>query len=65
MQASSPGTVGTSTPTDGGISDRDRVPSTIVIFFVVADGLGHYTPCDYVPYLKDAAIWLKEIVWME
>ncbi len=35
------------------------------ITFVVAPGLGHYTPCDYVPYLKDAAIWLKETVWQE
>lgn len=35
------------------------------ITFVVAPGLGHYTPCDYAPYLKDAATWLKEEVWME
>jgi predicted peptidase len=35
------------------------------ITFVVAPGLGHYTPCDYVPYLQEAAIWLKETVWME
>ena len=35
------------------------------VTFVVAPGLGHYTPCDYVPYLKDAAIWLKETVWMD
>jgi pimeloyl-ACP methyl ester carboxylesterase len=35
------------------------------VTFVIAPGLGHYTPCDYVPYLKEAAIWLKETVWME
>ena len=35
------------------------------ITFVVAPGLGHYTPCDYVPYLKEAAVWLKETVWMD
>ena len=33
------------------------------ITFVVADGLGHYTPCEYTPYLKEAAIWLQETVW--
>lgn len=35
------------------------------ITFVVAPELGHYTPCEYVPYLQEAAIWLKETVWME
>lgn len=35
------------------------------VTFVVAPNLGHYTPCDYVPYLKEAAIWLKETVWMD
>ena len=35
------------------------------VTFVIAPDLGHYTPCDYVPYLKEAAIWLKETVWME
>lgn len=33
------------------------------IEFVVADGLGHYVPCDYVSYLKDAATWLEETIW--
>ena len=32
---------------------------------VVAPDLGHFTPCEYVPYLKDAAIWLKETVWKD
>lgn len=35
------------------------------VTLVVAPDLGHYTPCEYVPYLKDAAIWLKDTVWME
>lgn len=35
------------------------------ITFVVAPNLGHYTPCDYVPYLEDAAIWLRDSVWLE
>lgn len=35
------------------------------VTLVVAPNLGHYMPCEYVPYLKDAAIWLKETVWME
>lgn len=35
------------------------------VTFVVAPGLGHYEPCEYAPYLKEAAIWLKETVWME
>ncbi len=35
------------------------------VTLVVAPDLGHYTPCEYVPYLKEAAIWLKETVWMD
>jgi predicted peptidase len=35
------------------------------IEFVIAPGLGHYTPCDYVPFLQDAASWLEEVVWTE
>jgi predicted peptidase len=31
------------------------------ITFVQADNLTHFKPCDYVPYVKDAVIWLKEI----
>lgn len=31
--------------------------------FVVADSLGHYTPCDYESYFRDAATWLEEEVW--
>lgn len=31
------------------------------ITFIQADGLTHYKPCDYVPYVKDAVIWLKEL----
>lgn len=33
------------------------------IKFVVAPGLGHYVPCDYTPYLKEAAAWLTNTVW--
>lgn len=33
------------------------------IEFVVAPGLGHTTPCEYVPHLKKAAKWLEEEVW--
>ena len=33
------------------------------ITFVVAEGLGHYTPCDYVSYFQDAAAWLENEVW--
>jgi predicted peptidase len=31
--------------------------------FVVAPGLGHYEPCEYVPYLQDAVTWLTDVVW--
>ncbi len=33
------------------------------IKFVVAPGLGHYEPCEYMPYLQNAARWLKDSVW--
>ena len=33
------------------------------IKFVIAPGLSHLTPCEYVPYLKEAAKWLKEEIW--
>jgi predicted peptidase len=33
------------------------------IEFVVAPGLGHYTPCDYVPYIKTATLWLRDEIW--
>lgn len=35
------------------------------VTFVVAPNLGHNTPCEYVPYLEEAAIWLKETVWID
>ena len=35
------------------------------ITFVIADSLTHYKPCEYVPYLKEASIWLKDSVWAE
>lgn len=33
------------------------------IEFVIAPNLDHYQPCDYVPYLRDAAQWLVNTVW--
>ena len=33
------------------------------IEFVVAPGLGHYQPCDYVPYLKEGVNWLINDIW--
>ena len=33
------------------------------IQFVTAEGLGHYEPCEYVPYLKEAVTWLETEVW--
>jgi predicted peptidase len=33
------------------------------ITFVIAQGLGHYTPCDYTSYFQDAAAWLENEVW--
>ncbi|MCB0653737.1 MAG: hypothetical protein KDC85_20835 [Saprospiraceae bacterium] len=33
------------------------------ITFVVAPGLTHPEPCEYVPYLKDAVTWLTDVVW--
>lgn len=47
--------------TEGWVSATIDAGSDIT--FVVADSLGHYTPCDYVPYLKDAAAWLVDEVW--
>lgn len=33
------------------------------IEFVIAEGLSHYTPCDYTSYLQDAVNWVVENVW--
>lgn len=33
------------------------------IQFVMASGLDHYHPCDYVSYFRDAAVWLNDTVW--
>ena len=33
------------------------------VTLVIAPELGHFEPCEYVPYLKDAATWLEEEVW--
>lgn len=46
---------------------REWVEATVAagsdVTLVVAPGLGHYVPCSYVPYLKDAASWLQNEVW--
>lgn len=31
--------------------------------FIIAPGLEHFNSCAYVPYLKDAALWLENTVW--
>ncbi len=31
--------------------------------FVIAEGLEHFNPCTYVPYVKEAANWLETTVW--
>ncbi|WP_242155241.1 dienelactone hydrolase family protein [Aestuariivivens sediminis] len=31
------------------------------IAFVVASGLDHYSVCDYLPYFRDAAVWLNTL----
>ncbi len=33
------------------------------IKFVVAEGLTHFLPCEYISYLQDASAWLEEQVW--
>lgn len=42
--------------------DATREAGTEVIL-EVAPGLVHNTPCEYVPYLKNAADWLQNDVW--
>ncbi len=31
------------------------------IEFIRAPNLGHYQPCDYVDYIKDGVVWLKDV----
>lgn len=33
------------------------------VVFVIAEGLSHYTPCEYVFYIQDAASWILNNVW--
>ena len=47
--------------TEGYVNASIDVGSNIT--FVIAAGLGHYQPCDYVSYLRDAATWLITDVW--
>lgn len=47
--------------TEGYVEGSNAVGSNIE--FVVADGLIHTAPCDYVSYLEDAALWLSSDIW--
>ena len=47
--------------TQGFVDDSISAGSNIV--FVVADGLSHYAPCDYVQLLKDGVTWVQNEVW--
>lgn len=33
------------------------------VTLVVAPGLTHNKPCDYVPYIRDAVTWLEDVAW--
>jgi predicted peptidase len=33
------------------------------VIFVIAPGLTHPEPCEYVSYLQDAALWLQNDIW--
>jgi len=41
----------------------DTVASGSDVTLVIAPGLTHIQPCDYTPYLQDAADWLVNTVW--
>jgi predicted peptidase len=43
------------------VEDSKKAGSTIE--FVVAEGLSHYAPCDYVQYLKNGVTWLQNEIW--
>lgn len=47
--------------TESYVLDSNAVGSDID--FVIAEGLIHTAPCDYVSYLQDAATWLTNEVW--
>lgn len=42
---------------------EDSLNAGSTIEFVVVDGLSHYTPCDYVSYLKEGVAWVQNQVW--
>ncbi|MFH6767235.1 alpha/beta hydrolase-fold protein [Gaetbulibacter aquiaggeris] len=48
--------------TEGFVNDSRGAGSDIE--FVIADGLSHYAPCDYVSYLQDAVTWLQNQIWI-
>lgn len=47
--------------TEGYVNETNAAGSDID--FVIADGLIHTAPCDYVSYLQDAGTWLTTDVW--
>lgn len=47
--------------TEGYVNDSNSAGSDIE--FVIADGLIHTAPCDYVPYLQNAGFWVVNEVW--
>jgi len=47
--------------TEGYVNESIAAGSNIQ--FVVAEGLIHIAPCDYVPYLQEAVTWLETEVW--
>ena len=47
--------------TQGFVEESIEAGSDIV--FQVAEGLGHYEPCDYTDYFKQAVVWLEQEVW--
>jgi predicted peptidase len=42
---------------------EDSINAGSTIEFVIAEGLSHYKPCDYVSYLKDGVAWVQNNVW--
>jgi len=47
--------------TQGFVNKEVNAGSDVV--FVVAEGLSHFSPCDYVSYIQDAASWILNDVW--
>ena len=41
----------------------DSIGAGSQIEFVIADGLSHYSPCDYVSYIQQGVVWLQTQIW--